>query len=488
MRSKLVIRLIGVSLLLVAAMMLVASIVGFVYGSDPSAVPLLFSALIVGIFGAFPQIFVRNSGQNHRITSREGYYIVVGSWSFACIFGMIPYLMYGGEFSFINALFESVSGFTTTGASILNDIEALPRGLLFWRMSTSWMGGIGIVALFSLVLPASSGNGAVLTGVEVSGIARDDAATRERSLVGMMVTTYISMTVILAILLKLLGLGWFDSVTHAMSTMSTCGFSTRNASIAAFDSVPVEMLISLFMFLASVNFCLIYSIFTRNKQRNVFQSEVARSYFFCVLACVLLVGLNLFFHKSYGSFGECLRRSVFQVCSICSTTGFATADTNIWPATSILILIFCSFVCGCSGSTSGGMKFDRLHVAYKSIKNKLASLSNPNQVNIIKIEGRPISEARVSDSKTYIIFYVLLVIVGAIWNTLWGLDLQTAFSASFACVGNVGPGFGEVGSVCNYSSLPGIVKFSSSLLMLLGRLEMFSLLFVLGIYPRKKKI
>ena len=236
--------------------MFVSAIVAAVYGHDASMIPLLFSGLIVGIFGAFPQIFVRfEAFSKHRITSREGYYIVVGSWLLACLFGMIPYLMYGGEFTPINALFESVSGFTTTGASILNDIESLPRGLLFWRMATSWMGGIGIVALFSLVLP--SGSGAVLTGVEVSGIARDDASTREKSLVKMMVSTYMGLSLLFFVSYKLCGMGWFDAITHAMSTVSTCGFSTKNASMAAFNSPLIEMLASLFMVLSSISFCLI---------------------------------------------------------------------------------------------------------------------------------------------------------------------------------------------------------------------------------------
>ena len=220
--------MIGISLLLEAAMMFISAIVAAHTGRDDSFVPLLFSGLIVGIFGAFPQIFVRDhSTEKHRITIKEGYYIVVGSWLFACFFGIIPYLMYGGEFTFINALFESVSGFTTTGASILNDIEGLPPGLLFWRMSTAWMGGIGIVALFSLVLPPNSGNGAVLTGVEVSGIARDDASTREKSLVKMMVTVYLSLTIIFIFALRLCGMRWFDAVAHAMATVSTVAFLQR---------------------------------------------------------------------------------------------------------------------------------------------------------------------------------------------------------------------------------------------------------------------
>lgn len=484
MRYKLILRMVGVSLLLESLMMFISAIVAAIYGHDASMIPLLFSGLIVGIFGAFPQIFVRfEAFSKHRITTREGYYIVVGSWLLACLFGMIPYLMYGGEFTPANALFESVSGFTTTGASILNDIEALPRGLLFWRMSTSWMGGIGIVALFSLVLP--SGSGAVLTGVEVSGIARDDASTREKSLVKMMVTTYMSLSIISFAAYKLCGMGWFDAITHAMSTVSTCGFSTKNASIAAFDSPLIEMVVSVFMILASINFCLVYSVFTRDKQKNMFQSEVSRTYMVVVSCCILLITANLFFSSTFPSIGECLRRAVFHVSAFITTTGFATADCNLWPTTSIIVLIACGIVCGCSGSTSGGMKFDRMLVGIKAIKAKLAGVANPNQITVVKVDGRPISEGRVSDTKTFMVLYMVIILVGALVYSLFGLDLTTSFTASMACVGNVGPGFGAVGTVCNYSFMPTFLKFFSTILMLLGRLELFSLFYVLGIRPRR---
>lgn len=486
MRTKLVIRMIGVSLLLEAAMMLFSAMVAAHGEKDPSFVPLLFSAVIVGIFGAFPRIFVRdNSSDNHRITIKEGYYIVVGSWVFACVFGTIPYLMYGGEFTVINALFESVSGFTTTGASVLSDIEALPSGLLFWRMSTAWMGGIGIVALFSMVIPAGSGNGAVLTGVEVSGIARDDASTREKSLVKMMVTTYLVLTAVLVFVLKLCGMRWFDALTHAMSTAATCGFSTKNLSIAYYNSPLIETVLAVFMVLASINFCLIYSLFTRDKQKNLFQSEVSRSFLCVVALCVVVVALNLLCSGTYTSVAESLRKAFFHVAAFISTTGFSSADSNLWPAMSMVVLIGCSIVCGCSGSTSGGMKFDRMLVCFKSVRAKLKALANPNQVNVVKVDRRPISENRVSDSKTFMAIYFFIIAIGALINTGFGMDILSGFSASVACLGNVGPGFGQVGVMSNYSQLPWVLKLTDSFLMLLGRLEIFSLFYVLRIQPKR---
>lgn len=483
MRSRLVIRMIGVSLLMEAAMMFVSAFVSYLYGTDESMIPLLFSGFIVAVFGAFPQIFVRER-MTHRITVKEGHFIVVGSWLLACFFGMIPYLMYGEEFTFINALFESVSGFTTTGASILDDIEGLPTGLLFWRMSTAWMGGIGIVALFSIVLP--SGSGAVLTGVEVSGIARDNASTRERSLVKMMVTTYLVLTVVVIGALKLCGMRWFDAVTHGMSVVSTCGFSTKNASIAAFNSPLIEVVITIFMLIASVNFCLVYSVFTRDKQKNLFQSEVPRTYFAVVAVCIVIVTLNLFFAGNYSTVGESLRKAAFHVASLASTTGLAITDTNLWPAMSVVILIGCSIVCGCSGSTSGGLKFDRVLMCFKSIRAKLSGLANPNQVNVVKIDGRPISQSAIGGSMTFLALYFILMAIGALINTAFGMDLVSGFTASVACLSNVGPGFGAVGAVENYAAIPAILKFNGAFLMLLGRLEIFSLFYVLGVRGSRK--
>lgn len=245
------------------------------------------------------------------------------------------------------------------------------------------------MALFSLVLPPNSGNGAVLTGVEVSGIARDDASTREKSLVKMMVTVYLSLTIIFIFTFRLCGMRWFDAVAHAMATVSTCGFSTKNASILAFNSPLLEVVMSIFMLVASINFCLVYSVFTKDKQKNMFQSEVSRSYMAVVGVCVLVISVFLFFTGSYPSFGESVRKALFQVTSLASTTGFATADTNLWPPVCIVILIGCSVVCGCSGSTSGGMKFDRLLVCYKSIRAHLNCLVNPSQVNMVKVDGAP---------------------------------------------------------------------------------------------------
>ena len=217
----------------------------------------------------------------------------------------------------------------------------------------------------------------------------------------------------------------------------------------------------------------------------MFQSEVSRSYMAVIGVCVLVISVFLFFTGSYPSFGESVRKALFQVTSLASTSGFATADTNLWPPVCIVILIGCSVVCGCSGSTSGGMKFDRLLVCYKSIKAHLNCLVNPSQVNMVKVDGRPISERRVSDSKTFMAIFMFLIAIGAIINTAFGMDLVSGFTASIASLSNVGPGFGTVGSISNYSQLPIILKFNCAFLMLLGRLEIFSLIYVLGFRNRK---
>ena len=328
MRTGVTVKYIGTSLLFVAAFMFISAGVSAIYGMDESFWPLIVSGTLAGVMGAFPSIFVRDKT---RLNREEGFCIVVGSWTLASILGMMPYLMYGGEFTFTNALFESISGFTTTGASILNDIEALPRGLLFWRMSTAWIGGVGIIALFSLLLPASQGNDNRLTGVEMSQLARNSAHLSSGSFTRITVATYIVLTIVSVIALKLSGLGWFDAVTHAMSACSTCGFSTRNASIAAFNSPLAEAILIVVMLLASTRFVLLGRVFTKGGFKQLLRSDVTRAFYLIFLISTVIITITLYADGGYGSIWNCLRNSPFQVASLCTTTGFATTDTAIWP-------------------------------------------------------------------------------------------------------------------------------------------------------------
>ena len=469
MRVHVVIRYIGTILVFIAAFMLASAGVSMLNDYDSAFYPLLLSSFMTALLGIFPMIFVERVDE---IKSKEGYVIVVGSWLVACIVGMFPYLIWGGEFTLINAWFESVSGFTTTGASILNDIEFLPHGLLFWRASSAWIGGIGVVMFALVVLPSMGRSRQMLYNVELSTIAKDNFHYRSKVIIRILSSVYIGLTIVTTLLLKYSGMRWFDAVTHAMSACSTCGFSTKNASMAFFDSPMIEIIMMVAMTLASIHFGILYATITR-RRNNIFRSEVVRTFIGMLMIISLVIAVSLYSNGTYDSMGESLRHAAFQVVSVTTTSGFATADTNTWSSLAIVLLVFCSVVCGCAGSTSGGMKVDRVLMAFKVIHNRMKVQQHPNAIIRTKVDGTVQDDSILSLVMSFIVAYIALVLIGTILYTTFGTDLMTGFTASIACISNVGPGFGEVGSMNNFSTLPAVLKFGSTVLMLVGRLEIF---------------
>lgn len=465
----------GVSLLLVAALMTVSGIVACCTTGDESRTPLLFSAYLTGTVGFFPLIFVRKS--QYRLSFKEGNCIVVGAWLLSCLFGMLPFLFYGREFTPINALFESVSGFTTTGASILNDIESLPRGLQLWRISTAWVGGIGIVTLFSML--AGKSDKTTLSGAEISNVARESlAGEKNGSFANRMLITYIALTFVTLFSLKLTGMGWFDATTNAMSACSTCGFCTRNTSIAFYANPAAETVLTVAMLAAGVHFGILFLAFLKGRPRFIWKSETIKVFLSLVGIAIVIVTTDLMLRGHYSSFAQALRDASFQVASISTTTGFATQDTTLWPPLSMSVLIICSLICGCSGSTSGGIKVDRAILAAKGIYRKVKLTVEPNGIYFVRVDGRARSEEQISDAYGYIFCYLILMVVFAAVNIAFGEDFTTGVTASIACIGNVGPGFGDVGSMSNYSDFPAILKFTGMIEMLIGRLEIFPVLYL----------
>lgn len=469
MRVHVVIRYIGTILVFIAAFMLASAGVSMLNDYDSAFYPLLLSSFMTALLGIFPMIFVERVDE---IKSKEGYVIVVGSWLVACIVGMFPYLIWGGEFTLINAWFESVSGFTTTGASILNDIEFLPHGLLFWRASSAWIGGIGVVMFALVVLPSMGRSRQMLYNVELSTIAKDNFHYRSKVIIRILSSVYIGLTIVTTLLLKYSGMRWFDAVTHAMSACSTCGFSTKNASMAFFDNPMIEIIMMVAMTLASIHFGILYATITR-RRNNIFRSEVVRTFIGMLMIISLVIAVSLYSNGTYDSMGESLRHAAFQVVSVTTTSGFATADTNTWSSLAIVLLVFCSVVCGCAGSTSGGMKVDRVLMAFKVIHNRMKVQQHPNAIIRTKVDGTVQDDSILSLVMSFIVAYIALVLIGTILYTTFGTDLMTGFTASIACISNVGPGFGEVGSMNNFSTLPAVLKFGSTVLMLVGRLEIF---------------
>lgn len=477
MRVTVVIRYIGLVMQFIAAFMLASAAVSMLNGYDSAYYPLLLSSFMTALLGTFPLFFVERVEE---IKTKEGYAIVVGSWLVACIVGMFPYLIWGGEFTIINAWFESVSGFTTTGASILNDIEFLPRGLLFWRASSAWIGGIGVVMFALVILPSMGKSRHMLTSVEMSSIAKDNFHYRSKVIFRLLTTIYFGLTLITTVALKYAGMTWFDAVTHAMSSCSTCGLSTKNASVAFWDSPLIEGIMMASMTLSAIHFGILYATLTGRKN-NIFRSEVVRTYIGMMVVIALIIAFSLVAEEVYPSFGEAMRYASFQVVSITTTSGFATADTNTWPAIAIVLLVICSVICGCAGSTSGGMKVDRVLIAAKVVRNRMKIQLHPNAIIRTKVDGIVQEDSTISLVMTFIVTYIILVLIGTVVYTLFGCDILTGFTASIACISNVGPGFGQVGSMSNFSELPALLKLMSTMLMLIGRLEIFGLIQLLFI-------
>ena len=457
--------------------MTIAGIVACCTPGDESRMPLLYSAFITGIAGFYPLIFVRHGREP--LSFREGNCIVVMAWLCACLFGLLPFWLYGREFTLINAMFESVSGFTTTGASILDDIEALPRGLQLWRISTAWVGGIGIVTLFSMLIRERLDK-STLSGAEISDVARSPfAGERSNSFAQRMLATYTALTATTFIALKLTGMGWFDAITNAMSACSTCGFCTRNTSIAFYANPAAEIVLTVAMLAAGINFGILFLAFLRGRPKFIWKSETIKVFLSLVAIAIILVTADLMTNGNYRYFGDALRDAAFQVASISTTTGFATQDTTLWPPLSMALLIICSLICGCSGSTSGGIKIDRAILAAKGIHRKVGLTVAPNTVQNIRIDGRVRPEQQIGDAYGYIFCYLFVVVIFSAVNITAGIDFTTSVTASIACIGNVGPGFGEVGSMSNFAAFPGILKFTSMVEMLIGRLEIFPVLYLL---------
>lgn len=469
MRPHVVFRYVGFVLLFNALFMLVSAGLSAYY-QDSSFFPLLYGGVISALFGVFPLVFVPSTTS---ISNKEGLFIVVASWLLSCLAGLMPYILWGGEFTLTNAWFESVSGFTTTGSTILTDVESVPRGLLFWRASTHWIGGCGIIIFVLSVLPSMGRAGMVLYRTEMSGVAMDNFTYQTRKALQVLLVVYVGLTAAETICLMVCGMDLFDAVTHAFSTIATGGFSTRNLSIAAYHSVSIEVVIMIFMVLSGIHFGLLFSVISRDKT-HLFRSTVVRYYLAALLIGTLITTLDI--HKTaYASWADALRYASFQLISLGTSTGFATADSSVWPPLAVMLLIFFTLQCACAGSTSGGIKVDRLVFFWKAMGKRFKSIEHPRAVISPKVDHVPISDDVLETNLLYIVLYIAIVFVSSMLISSLGVDALTSFSGSAATMGNVGPGFGMVGSMGNFAELPNAAKWILSANMLLGRLEIFGL-------------
>jgi trk system potassium uptake protein TrkH len=436
--------------------------------------PLLYAALVAALFGAFPLIFVPSTTS---ITNKEGFIIVVFGWLLSCTVGVLPYVLWGGEFTLTNGWFESVSGFTTTGSSILTNVEALPRGLLFWRSATHWIGGTGIIIFVLSVLPSMGKAGMILYRTEMSPLASDNFLFRTRRTLHILVSVYVGLTAAETLCLLFCGLDLFDAVTHAFGTIATGGFSTKNASIAHFSSLPVEIAVMVFMVLSGIHFGMLFAA-ASGRIEDVRRSPIVRYYLAALLLGIALTTVSLH-GRVYGDWWDAVRYASFQILSQGTSTGFATADSSVWPPFAQLMIIFFTLQCACAGSTSGGIKADRIVIFWKAVLRRIRSIQHPSAVITVKLHRVSLPDDLVEVTLLFIALYMGIVFLTTLVLSFLGVDALTAFSGSVATMGGVGPGLGKVGSMSNYSAIPALGKWALTANMLLGRLEIFSIIIFL---------
>lgn len=473
---------VGKALLVSALFMLLSIVVSVLNGLDAAFTPLTISFIITLLVGAFPFIFIRNTPA---MTLTDGYLTIVLSWLLSFIFGMLPYVLYGGEFTLINAWFESVSGYTTTGSTILNDIEALPKGLLFWRSSTHYIGGLGVVVFLLLVMPQASPYRLKLTNMEMSTLSKGGYKYKSSKIVRIITGVYVGFTIACALSLWAAGMSLFDAVNHSFSIAATGGFSTRNMSIGYYQSDLINLIVIFFMAVCAMHFGLIYAVFATGSLKPM-KNSVVGYYFGSITVCSLIVMFVLMIQGGYDSWGRAAVDSAFTVVSYMSTAGFGICDNSTWPWFAGLVLLFVSFQCGCSGSTTGGIKVDRILIAFKGIGNEIKRRLHPSAVYQVRMSGQHLSDSSVHAVMMYIVTYVIVILVSIIVVMICGSDVVEAVSGVVASVGSVGPGLGELGCMDNYSAQPVMSKFVFALDMFMGRLEIFPVLIVISMLLKRR--
>ena len=470
MNKRLVAYMQGAVLLIEAACMTPALVIAL-FQQDGDAWALGATMLILIAIGAPLRFLVRPGERNLR--AREGFLTVALAWIALSCFGALPFVFSGMIPNYIDALFESVSGFTTTGATVLENFDNLPQGIMFWRSFTHWIGGMGVLVLF-LALTPKLGEGAVfLMRAESPGPIKSKLVPKVGGTAKILYLIYVVLTLCEVLALRLAGESWFSAVCHSFTTMATGGFSIYDTSLAG-ASKAVMWIVTVFSFLAGVNFSLMF-LAVRGKLKEVLRSEELRIYVGVVTATTLLLCVNLWAQAGVG-FHDSITDAAFQTVTIITTTGFATVDFALWPTFCRMALVMLMFTGGCAGSTSGGIKISRIAILCKSLKRELKRLAHPHHVSVLKVDGQAVEERVVSAAGSFITAYMLVLLVGALVVSWDNYGFQESFAASLTCISNVGPGLGILGPMENFSILSPLSKLVLSLEMLMGRLELMPLL------------
>ncbi len=467
--------ILGILLLIEAFFLFVSAGVSFGFDGSDTVAFFVSGGIALAVGGT---TFYFNRKARKALGKREGFLIVSLVWVVFSLFGSLPFVISGEIPSYTDAFFETISGFTTTGASILNDIEALPHGLLFWRSLTQWLGGMGIIVLSLSILPFLGIGGMQLFSAEVPGLTPDKLHPKVKETAKRLWAIYTLFTLLEFVLLMAGGMGWFDAINHSFTTMATGGYSTKQASIAAFSSPFIQYVITFFMFLAGMNFTLSYFAL-HGKLQSIWRNEEFRFYLGFAVAFSVLVTFGLYITGIFPHFEEAFRAASFQVVSIMTTTGFATENYLLWGPFLSFIIFFLMFFGGSAGSTGGGIKIVRIVVVIKNSYYEVKRLLHPKAVLPVRLNRKIVAEKTVMNILAFIVFYFMIFVGGVAIMSMLGLDFKTAMGAVAASLGNIGPGIGDVGPVDNFAFIPDAGKWILAFLMLLGRLELFTVLAIL---------
>lgn len=472
MNTALVFNLVGVVLLFISLFMLVPFFASFVYsGEDLTAFGASFS---ITFFTALMIYFLTKSQKKIELRIRDGFAVVTISWLSMSFLGCLPYMFSGITTSLTDAYFESMAGFTTTGASILSNLEDLPKGILLWRSLTQWMGGMGIIVFSLAILPMLGAGGMQLFKAEVPEIGVEKLKPRIIDMAKSLWYIYAGLTAILAVLLSVSGMELFDALCHAFTTMATGGFSTKTTSIKYFHSAYIDIIITVFMFLAGINFSLHFYALRGNFSRFTKSSEFK---FYCsvALTAIVVITMNTMYSGRY-SIWEALRYASFQVVSIMTTTGYTTADYEAWPVLSQMLLLCLMFFGGMVGSTGGGMKQVRILLMFKQAYRELYHLIHPHAVTALKLDEKNVPKKTLGGIWGFLFLFILISVIATLLLTALGVDIITSASTVISAMANVGPALGQAGPMENYYAMPPFGKWVLVLCMLIGRLEIYTVI------------
>ena len=455
------------------ALLLIPAFVALLYREESA----LHFAVVSGFLFLIFLLAGRKKPGKRRIYKKEGLIIVGSAWILWSLFGALPFFLSGSIPSYLDAFFETVSGFTTTGSTILTDIEALPRGMAFWRSLTHWIGGMGVLVFVMMLTSLDDENSMHLMRAEVPGPEADKLVPRARTTAQILYAMYFVLTAVEVVLLLFGGMNFYDSLLHAFSTAGTGGFSNMNASVAHYDSAYIDGVITVFMILFGVNFNLYFLVCMR-KWKEALKNEELHIYMGIIAGAVALITVDIL--HQYGSVLHAFRYASFQVAAIITTTGFCTADWNLWPEFSKAILLSLMVVGACAGSTGGGIKVSRLMILLKSVKQEIKRMLHPKAVTLVRVNGRKVSGETMNGVYIYFICYVMILLVSVLLVSANDFDFGTSFSAVLTTLNNVGPGISGVGPVENFSQFSGLSKIIFCVDMLVGRLEIFPYLLLLS--------